>query len=105
MPTSADISPCDPSSLYTLLHASTELATFAEGTPTEKCEVSRGSLEHLIEMAHRKMAAAKQHETRGWRRLYTDASILLACADVLTFLSSQDRTFSRERRLPQVGRS
>ena len=94
MPTSADMSPCDPSSLSTLLHASTELATFAKEIPSEKCEVSRGTLEHLIEMAHREMAAATQHETRGWRRLYTDASMLLACADVLAFLSSQERTYA-----------
>ena len=36
------------------------------------------------------MAASKSGETRGWRRLYTDASILLAYVDTLELSSTQD---------------
>ena len=62
----------------------------SDHTPQARTEV-RASLANLIAASHERMASARNEGTRGWRRLYTDASILLAYADALDFSSSPPR--------------
>ena len=53
----------------------------------------RAPLETLLQLAHQKMAISGAG-SRGWRRIYTDTSILLAFAALLHFGPAQDRTYA-----------
>lgn len=51
---------------------------------------THASIEGVLQRAHTKMASSKPAETHRWRRLYTDASILLVFLEILEWSCSKN---------------
>ncbi|KAI0693005.1 Clavaminate synthase-like protein [Cerioporus squamosus] len=82
---------CDRGSAETLLQASTSLT----GTPApQQLDDTRSSLVETVQRAHKYMASSGADGSRGWRRIYTDACLLLAFGDILDFLSSGEKALA-----------
>lgn len=57
-----------------------------------RCDTGDTGLEDLLKHAHAAMASSSAQRSRGWRRVYTDACLLLAFGDVLDFWASGEAT-------------
>ncbi|TBU60630.1 Clavaminate synthase-like protein [Dichomitus squalens] len=64
------------------------------GRPTEGTEDLRIFLSDLLKRGHKEMAATEGLHSWGWRRMYTDACMLLAYADVLDFSATGDNALA-----------
>ncbi|OJT12234.1 Lysine-specific demethylase 8 [Trametes pubescens] len=90
-PNTAEILACDESSAETLLHAAQLLSGDLQASSSRYGAGNTG-LKNLLQHAHAAMASSSAKQLRGWRRVYTDACILLACQDVLDFWVSREAT-------------
>ena len=83
-----DLSRCDQGSAQVLAEAGASLV----GSPNpQQLDATRSSLREVLSRAHKEMASTEARRSRGWRRVYTDACLLLAFTDILNFASSGDK--------------
>ncbi len=82
---------CNRSSAEVLIQA----GKYLTGTSVpQQLDDTRSALDGILQRAHREMAAAAAAKSRGWRRTYTDACLLLAFSDILNFSTSGDRALA-----------
>lgn len=84
-----EILACDQTSADTLMHVAQLLSGDLQAS-TSRCSTGDTGLEDLLKHAHAAMASAQRR--RGWRRVYTDACILLAFQNVLNFWAYGEAT-------------
>lgn len=87
----SEILACDKTSADTLMHAAHLLSGDLQASSSQ-CGAGNTGLEDLLKHAHAAMASSSTQRLRGWRRVYTDACILLAFGDVLDFWASGEAT-------------
>lgn len=81
---------CERAAAAELLNATQALA---QDPPFSERNHARVSLLALVKRAHEEMAKGGKN-ARGWRRIYTDTSVVLAFDAVFEFWSSQDEAFA-----------
>ncbi|KAI0329859.1 Clavaminate synthase-like protein [Cubamyces sp. BRFM 1775] len=85
-PNVEDLLSCDASSADVLIRA-VELATREPPLPPSNERIAFGE---LAQHAHAMMARSSAQHSRGWRRIYTDACIVLAYFDILDYWKMKD---------------
>ncbi|OBZ75171.1 Lysine-specific demethylase 8, partial [Grifola frondosa] len=88
-PTTAGLLSCGQKYLDGLLAAADHLL---RGEQLEKS--LRSTLDCFVNQSHAKMASSSGNPAIGWRRLYTDACILQAFADIRSFISTGDESLA-----------
>ncbi|KAI0668493.1 Clavaminate synthase-like protein [Trametes maxima] len=89
-PDTKEILSCGQSSADILVHAANLLVeSHSLSLRTSACT----SLRDLVQHAHTSMASTQG--TRRWRRIYTDARIVLAYANLLDYMDSKDAQYAR----------
>ncbi|RPD59186.1 Clavaminate synthase-like protein [Lentinus tigrinus ALCF2SS1-7] len=90
-PNIQDLFCCDPGSAEVLVEAAASLIGLSA---SQQLDDTRSSLSEVLSRAHKAMASSGASGNRGWRRMYTDACLLLGFSDILYFSSSGDRALA-----------
>ncbi|KAI8999035.1 Clavaminate synthase-like protein [Trametes punicea] len=87
-PNTEDLLACSGSTADALMHFARLLSE------SRRLPNARELLNNIAQHAHSAMASATAEKSHGWRRIYTDARILLAYLDSLDYWISGDATYA-----------